>query len=348
MAMPGWTQTGTREGVPVYSMPAPTTTYYDNFGNPIPGPGVKAAGGAATNSTSTGYGGGINDLIKQLEDARNAANAKNESRFSDAMGLSNQQINRATTDYNDIVNSKQTRYTNLMGLVEGLGNADRSRTRQDWGNNLNSGMANLSARGLSGTTMGGSLRQSNQKGMDQSLQSLEEGLRRERIGYDTALGSDVENAKAGRYNAWSNAVGGQMGLLERRNDVAPDYTNLVMGLGAQSGRTVAPMGFPGSNMSSSTRVGAPIGGSAYYPLTGAPSYSNGTPNYDYTQNMQKVPNNSVMLSGNPNTGSPYQSLVSGYNGGYSDDPLKRLYGPRPAWTSEAKAAQSGQRKFGIF
>ena len=234
--------------------------------------------------------GFINDQGQQQ--ATNQANAQNEQRYGEGVGLLNQLGQSTIPDANafaelqnqrlaDILSTGQEgfgqltqgyqdRYKRGMSMLEGMGNQERR--------DINTNYDNLGAqthdygvgRGLSGTTVMPGLQRGVARGRSDALGRLDETLRQQQIGLDTQLSGDYLGAM-GAANAFDiNQMGqnfGAYGQVEGSR-LAPQYDLTNQMLGWIGGRNdVAPAESPFLNTQMTLGQGA---GPAY----SAPEQSN--------------------------------------------------------------------------
>lgn len=141
-----------------------------------------------------GAGGGnaqINALLAQYAAAQRQANAANEARYSQILGGYDRRIEDANR------------------LLAGLGTQSRKDIQQRGVESKALKHQDTVARGLSGTTV----KQALERGVDQdvtaALARLDESLRREQLGYQTALSGD------------------RLSFMERKNETGPDLAQLI-------------------------------------------------------------------------------------------------------------------------
>jgi hypothetical protein len=170
-------------------------------------------------------------LATQYQTALDAANAANDARFQEAktetLGLRDRTMAGIST-----LGDTQRRDIN-DGLTQAQANTTQSAIN----------------RGLYNTTILDSLQQGNQRTADRANQSLEESLNRQRI--------DADMATTQAYT----------GLLERKNDIGPDPSQLIglsQGLG-QYGGTPIEQGAPLANSGGTSMA------SSYFPQQQQPA-----------------------------------------------------------------------------
>jgi hypothetical protein len=219
-------------GMPFAYRPAYTTSYnsahqWGEYGSGRPGPGIspelyyrqiregQAAAGGVPGATSAmqargagtagggtgmlgasrqspygmggGYGGGLaGDYQRAYDEARRA----NEARYEEIKG------------------GYQGRYDEAMGLLEGQGEQERADLQRQYDQAAGRQGAYLRGRGLGGTTLAPTMAQGLESQRAQSMNRLNEQLRREQLGYMTGLSAD------------------KLGFMERRQDEYPDYQQL--------------------------------------------------------------------------------------------------------------------------
>lgn len=143
--------------------------------------------------------------------------------------------------YEGILGQYGALHTRAMGLLENLGDQERSDIRQRYAGREATGMQDLVSRGLSGTTLLPNLRMGVERDQSAELRRLGEGLRRERLGYDVGLTQS------------------KLGFMERRTDAYPDYGQLMQ-LAMARGQ-----GGAGSRVSAQPVYTGSVGTAGYHP-----------------------------------------------------------------------------------
>lgn len=147
--------------------------------------GVGAAGGGGSNDAL------IRRLLLQYSRAQTQANAANISRYN--------QINRGY--------DRRTR--DALATLTGMGAQSRADILQRGFQAKAARGQDLVARGLTGTTIKPAVERGIDQDVEAQLARLDEGLRRERVGYQTQL------------------TGDQLSFQERRTDQAPDLNQMI-------------------------------------------------------------------------------------------------------------------------
>lgn len=225
----------------------------------------------------------LSNLFSQTEQARIQAQQQNEQRYDTLLsgytGILNstrdqymnpaqQQYDAAASGLNASLLAASQGYADRaaagMDLLNGLGNRARTDLGQRYTAARGAADNDLTTRGLGNTTVRNSVMSGIGSQENQDFQRLEEGLRREQLGYSTQLSGDYLQSllasAAQNYQAQSQAAGartafgqqyaqlaaGPLGVMERRTDVAPnisDMVNLAMQFGRGSATQFALPGF---------------------------------------------------------------------------------------------------------
>ena len=139
-----------------------------------------------------GSGGfNVNALLKALGLSQEEANAKNEERFAE--------INAGF----------DTRLSRAIELLEGQGNFARGEIGRSAEQAMGFDQAELTSRGLAGTTV---------------LSSNRQAIRRDR---DLAFGDLSERLARLRFTAEDRIRGEQLAFQERREDIGPDLASIL-------------------------------------------------------------------------------------------------------------------------
>lgn len=161
-----------------------------------------------------------NKLTTEYQSAYNEAKTANEARYKDILG---QYGSRYTAGMAELDSLK----SEVMGGLEGLGEAEKSDIRKSY---AISGAANAQAlinSGLHSTTIAPAVQRQNATAEAGALSSADERLRRERLGYMTDLGT--------RRIGYSTGMTKEMlDFMERRTDEYPSqslYVQLMQMLG---------------------------------------------------------------------------------------------------------------------
>ena len=147
----------------------------------------KAAGAKAQQDASGALDDFLDEAQRKIEEANNA----NEER------------------YYEIVNDLTARYMGVMGRIRQFGSAARQDLEERAAEGLENIQANLSARGLGGSTIIASFQQRNQRDLAREQTRLSENLAQREAEWMAKLSGDIA------------------GFKERREDVAPDYGQLL-------------------------------------------------------------------------------------------------------------------------
>lgn len=140
--------------------------------------------------------------------------------------------------YNDILELLGISRNKVLGDVEKFGESRRQQINRGFDTSLNNSLADLAQRGLSGTTIRGSLESGNQERRQQALTSLEDSLLGNRIAQERGTLGDIT------------------GVMERRTDAYPDTRGLTGALG-QLSRYAAGSGGGASVRQTSRPAGSP-------------------------------------------------------------------------------------------
>ncbi len=154
------------------------------------------------------------EFISEFEQKSEEAKAANLKRFEDIMSGFESTIGRATSE-------GAATFDFDFSQFEGLGNQAREDIRRSFQQLTASGTQDLVSSGLAGTTALGSLRSRVSRGETDALGTLNENLRREKIG--TQLDVGKFNALAGSDFArrLDQLDLEKFGVIERREDVPP-------------------------------------------------------------------------------------------------------------------------------
>ncbi len=159
----------------------------------------------------------LQQLYNEFGQAYNEGRAANESRYAQIL-----------EGYGD-------RHQAASDKLQGLGDAARNDLNRRYQNLATNVDQNLASRGLYNSTIAGTMQRGITDQQDRAMNQLNEGLRREQIGYDTALSGDT------------------LAFMERRNDTYPDLNqmaNLALQMGNTSGnRQSIPSQYRESNTS---------------------------------------------------------------------------------------------------
>lgn len=173
--------------------------------------GNMMAGGAGGGAGGSGQPSFMDNLFGAYQDAYNQGVKTNEQRYQDILG-----------GYRD-------RYGQAQGELDKLGATERANVERGFTAQSTAAQQDLMSRGVGQTTVAPTLQAGIERQKQQSLQSVEEGLARERLGTLSQLSGDT------------------LGFMERRQDNYPginQLVNLAMQLGNQGsgGGMAAPAG----------------------------------------------------------------------------------------------------------
>ena len=137
-------------------------------------------------------------LKAEYEKAYNEAKAANEQRYSQILG------------------GFDTLYSDTMSGLEGMGDAARKDVNTSYDKAMSQSMQGLVNAGMANSTVLPSISLTNARNRTDSVNSLNEMLRREKLGY------------------MNNITNNKLGFMERREDTYPDvnlYTSLMNSYG---------------------------------------------------------------------------------------------------------------------
>ena len=203
--------------------------------------------------------------------AQAAANQANEARYREILGGYQTRQGILAPEIEQMPGHYASREQHIMGEMSGLGRAARADLNRRYDQEAGNVEQSLIDRGLGNTTVLGSMTRGVRDQQDRAMNSLNEQLRRERLGYRTALSGDTLGSMERSIDARSNLYREPLDFMERREDLGPDtaYLNAAMATAYGSG-TEAGYGLPwnyssGAGMSSigarRTALGLDDGGS---------------------------------------------------------------------------------------
>ena len=123
--------------------------------------------------------------------------------------------------YEEILGGYDTRYTEAISGLEGLGDIAKKDVRTSYARSTAAGAQNLISSGLHSTTIAPAMYQQSARQETDALARVNEALRRERLGYQTSLS------------------GQRLDFMERREDEYPSenlYVQLMNQLGQGRGQ----------------------------------------------------------------------------------------------------------------
>ena len=203
--------------------------------------------------------------------AQAAANQSNEARYREILGGYQTRQGILAPEIEQMPGHYASREQHIMGEMSGLGRAARADLNRRYDQEAGNVEQSLIDRGLGNTTVLGSMTRGVRDQQARAMHSLNEQLRRERLGYRTALSGDTLGSMERSIDARSNLYREPLDFMERREDLGPDtaYLNAAMATAYGSG-TEAGYGLPwnyssGAGMSSigarRTALGLDDGGS---------------------------------------------------------------------------------------
>ena len=155
------------------------------------------------------------------------ATAANEERYADILGQYGTTVEGATARGPETLQFDESQFA-------GLGDQAKKDIYQTYTNLNAANTQNLVSSGLAGTTARGAIQSNTARGQANALGTLNEGLRREQIGYQ----SDIDKFNASTRNTYSQYLDSltaqKLSFMERREDDYPDqslYLQQLQGLG---------------------------------------------------------------------------------------------------------------------
>lgn len=104
-------------------------------------------------------------------------------------------LGMAQSGYGGLTSGYGSRQNDVMGLLSGMGNAERQDIQQRYGDLAGAQQQQLAASGLSGTTIGSNLAAGRARDMTREMGGLDERLRNQAAGYLTQLSGDTLGAR---------------------------------------------------------------------------------------------------------------------------------------------------------
>ena len=213
----------------------------------------------------------IVDLASDYQDKLDAANAANEARYGqllagyddlsgsvagqlgDSIGESRDIYGDVVSGWGDIGQGFRSGYGGLhRRTMEGLASQGRDQiaeSRKAYDESLASTNAALAARGMAGTTVGGSMRHQADRGYQDAVRGIQESVLRRKaeadmgisqnamqaiaqaqqggLGAQQHMASQLANQQAQKANMESQLQRGKFGVIERREDTGPDFSHLM-------------------------------------------------------------------------------------------------------------------------
>lgn len=158
------------------------------YGSTGAGRGGTYGGGAGSGA---GGGGPLSGVMQQYQDAFDESKKANEDRYQQGVG------------------GYQNRYDRGMGYLDQLGRQEAKDIGQDYDNLQSRVDQNMVSRGLTGTTIAPTMRMGVQREYGGAIGRLNERLANQRLNTDAQLSGDL------------------LGFVERREDVGPDYNQML-------------------------------------------------------------------------------------------------------------------------
>ncbi len=214
----------------------------------VPGTGLNG---------DTAMGDLLKELTSEYQQALDSGNAANESRYKDILERYEKRTGEGIGSLRDsgrleavdidarntaIQQGYQDRWDRALGSAEGLGDQAREDVNRRYDQLAASQRQSLISRGLGNTTVVDTTTRGLESQRGEELRRLEEGLRREKIGYDTSLSGDAlgfQERGAGALTnlsrdmrqqllAWFLGTSGDtLRFMENRTDSGPNLANLM-------------------------------------------------------------------------------------------------------------------------
>ena len=168
---------------------------------------------------------------EEFDKALKAANEANEARYQDILGGYKTRQEILGPEMEQMPSHYADREFSIMGEMSGLGRAARADLNRRYDQEAGNVEQSLIDRGLGNTTVLGSMTRGVRDQQDRAMNSLNEQLRRERLGYRTALSGDTLGAAERSIGARSMLYREPMDFMERREDLGPSdaYLNALLG-----------------------------------------------------------------------------------------------------------------------
>lgn len=148
-------------------------------------------GGLATKKFQGANNNFLVDFASDYQKKFDAANAANEAR------------------YKQILEGYGGLRDRVLGGMENLGQSQLTDAKRLYDQSLAGTTAQMASRGLGGTTVGASIRQGTDRNYQDAIQGIQESVQARKAAADYDITS------------------GKLGVMERRDDVHPDFNNLM-------------------------------------------------------------------------------------------------------------------------
>jgi len=112
--------------------------------------------------------------------------------------------------YGQIMEGYGGLHDRVLGGIENLGQDQIAESRRAYDQSLASTNAQMATRGLAGTTVGASIKQGTDRGYQDAVRGIQESAQMRKAGADMSITT------------------GKLGAIERREDIPPDFNNLMM------------------------------------------------------------------------------------------------------------------------
>lgn len=276
--------------------------------------GASGAGGIGVGGIGGGLGiGGIGTggagaaIGQQLQNDLNAANAANEARYQQALGVNQSgqanQLGKLDQSYGNIYNTISGNQTGQMGflngvlgqqqaLIGGLGGTQHEEETRRLNSQLGSNAQSLTGRGLGNSTVVDSMAKGYQSESAFNQRAIDDALNQQKLGVLGQYGAqggqvlaNTGNQMVGAQTGYAGALQGnlaqnqaqQIGIIESKTDQGPNiqaYMNALQQAGSQGGAGAFGGGSYGGGGSQSNMGGN--GFSLNNPDSGGGSGSSGT------------------------------------------------------------------------
>ena len=176
--------------------------------------------------------GSMQAAIESYTGAFNQARAANESRYNQLLSETDQRTSDYSTRGNTILDAFRQRQTDVLGLMDNMGDAEREATRRRFASLMAQQQGSAISRGLGNTTYRDTIGRG--VALDESLamQAIDEAARREKAGAMTALSGDVLTSQQRFSDMLDNLKAARLGIIERREDAYPDSALLAAQMAA--------------------------------------------------------------------------------------------------------------------
>lgn len=208
----------------------------DAQGNPLPFTGQNLAqyGNNALNSMENTRRQGFNTLVDATRQAGQGSEADYAAMASDLMGQANRRLGDYDAAAGDIRSGLENRLKTAMGYLEGQGNYERGAINRQYAQENARLGQNLVDQGLSGTTIGSSLRGGNERRRTESLGGLNERLNRQYLDTYGSMSGDIFNfanqANMARTGLSGEMLGMRQGLLGNEFNLRQNNRGNMLGL----------------------------------------------------------------------------------------------------------------------